>query len=339
MAGTTGFRPNKLVLGNDVYDALVEHADIIDRIKYTQRGVATREILAELFHVDEVLVAAGRAEHRQGGSDERDLVDRELQGDAARLRARSRRSTRRPAGYTFAWTGLIPGATNATGGVIARYREEQAHSDILEIRTAFDTATVATDLGQFFARRSPDGLRRARAAALGRRVHRARQPVPDEEPGATTRACSDSARSPSWPRRTRSGGERRAPEALRRSRAATRRRHAGRAEEPDDEIEIPDGVTPGETPGWPLGLFVVPLTDEQRAELADAGISGTHTEEDLTALLGALTPAAEGETPDTPPADGDALPEGVTDLGGGWYQLADGETKVHGRAKLAEALQ
>jgi hypothetical protein len=53
------------------------------------------------------------------------------------------------------------------------------------------------------------------------------------------------------------------------------------------------------------------------------------------------TPPAE--TPTDPNAetteDSDQLPEGVTDLGGGWYLLGDGETKVHGRKQLAEALE
>lgn len=151
MAGTTGYRPNKLVLGNDVYDALCEHADIIDRIKYTQRGVATRELLAELFHVDEVLVAQGVQNTAKEG--QTDAVSWLVNAKAMLLvYAPPAPSLLTPsAGYTFAWTGLIPGVTNAMGGVIARYREEQEHSDILEIRTAFDTGVVASDLGQFFA--------------------------------------------------------------------------------------------------------------------------------------------------------------------------------------------
>lgn len=151
MAGTTGFRPNKLVLGNDVYDALVNHADIIDRIKYTQRGVADTELLAQLFNVDRVLVAEGVQNTAPEG--QTDVISWIVNSKGMLLAyAPQVPSLLTPsAGYTFAWTGLIPGVDNATGGVIARYREEQAHSDILEIRTAFDTSVVASDLGQFFS--------------------------------------------------------------------------------------------------------------------------------------------------------------------------------------------
>lgn len=47
---------------------------------------------------------------------------------------------------------------------------------------------------------------------------------------------------------------------------------------------------------------------------------------------------APDEAPsEAPPGDDDALPEGVTELGGGWYQIADGP-KVHGRQALTDAL-
>jgi hypothetical protein len=52
------------------------------------------------------------------------------------------------------------------------------------------------------------------------------------------------------------------------------------------------------------------------------------------ATSGDATEPEAASAPDDPP---DALPDGVKDLGGGWYQLAD-ESKVHGRAALAKAL-
>ena len=50
--------PNVLVIGKEVYDKLVDHPDILDRIKYTKLGVATEDLLARLFDVDKVIVAA-----------------------------------------------------------------------------------------------------------------------------------------------------------------------------------------------------------------------------------------------------------------------------------------
>jgi len=49
--------PNVLVLGREVYDKLKHHPDILDRIKYTQKGVATPDLLASIFDIEKVLVA------------------------------------------------------------------------------------------------------------------------------------------------------------------------------------------------------------------------------------------------------------------------------------------
>lgn len=62
--------PNVLVLGQEVFDQLTEHPDIIDRIKYSQLGVAAETLLAKLFKIDRVIVAgAGYNSAFEGQSD------------------------------------------------------------------------------------------------------------------------------------------------------------------------------------------------------------------------------------------------------------------------------
>lgn len=51
-----GVRPNTLLIGAKVFAALKNHATIIDRLKYTQREIATPELLASLFGLDRVVV-------------------------------------------------------------------------------------------------------------------------------------------------------------------------------------------------------------------------------------------------------------------------------------------
>ncbi len=61
--------PNTLVLGKEVYDKLLDHPDIIDRIKY-RSDVATTDILARIFGVDKILVGgAGYNTAKEGQSD------------------------------------------------------------------------------------------------------------------------------------------------------------------------------------------------------------------------------------------------------------------------------
>lgn len=51
-----GIRPNLLVLGPLVFKVLKHHPKIIERIKYSQKGIATPELLAAIFDLDQVVV-------------------------------------------------------------------------------------------------------------------------------------------------------------------------------------------------------------------------------------------------------------------------------------------
>lgn len=51
-----GRKPNTLVLGKQTFDQLVEHPAIVEKIKYTNLGTATEELLARLFNVEKVIV-------------------------------------------------------------------------------------------------------------------------------------------------------------------------------------------------------------------------------------------------------------------------------------------
>jgi len=59
--------PNVLVLGKQVYDKLLDHPDIIDRIKYSQFGVASPDLLARLFGVEKVVIGGAGYESANEG--------------------------------------------------------------------------------------------------------------------------------------------------------------------------------------------------------------------------------------------------------------------------------
>lgn len=150
IAKATGFMPNTLVLGSKVKKTLRSHPDIADRIKYTQTGVADEGILGSLFEVPNVITARSvyNAAHEGATNDFQFIMD----------------ETAMWLGYIepnpgldsptaiacFCWTGLIPGATNAIGGVIETGRDDRAHSDFFQGRMAWDLKQVAADLGCFF---------------------------------------------------------------------------------------------------------------------------------------------------------------------------------------------
>ena len=146
----TGFMPNRLVLGADVKRTLRSHPDIADRIKYVQHGIADEDILASLFDVD--MVSTARSIYNaaaEGATDDFNyIVDKKAMWLGYIDPNASLDSPTAIA--NFAWTGLLPGATNAIGGVIESGRDDRAHSDYFQGRMAWDLKQVSADLGIFF---------------------------------------------------------------------------------------------------------------------------------------------------------------------------------------------
>jgi hypothetical protein len=52
-----GRKPNTMIVGKEVFDKLADHPDIIEKVKYSQLGVLTEELLARVFNVQKVIVA------------------------------------------------------------------------------------------------------------------------------------------------------------------------------------------------------------------------------------------------------------------------------------------
>lgn len=144
----TGFRPNTLVLSPYVFNAIKNNADVIDRVKYTQTGVVTTDMLAGLFEVDRVLVARGVNDTANEGATS--VYDYIISNKAALLvYSNPRPSILQPSGgYTFSWNGLL--GAGAAGNRIKRFRMEELSSDRIEGEMAFDQKLIAADLGVFF---------------------------------------------------------------------------------------------------------------------------------------------------------------------------------------------
>jgi hypothetical protein len=148
---STGYEPNKLVLGRAVYDILLDHPSIIDRIKYGQTApgaaMTSAQILAQLLGVDEVLVMNSIENTAKEGQN---AAHSFIGGKRALLchSATSPGLMTPTAGYTFSWTGLM-GAGNE-GNRIRQFRMEPIGVDRVEIDMCFDMKMVASDLGYFW---------------------------------------------------------------------------------------------------------------------------------------------------------------------------------------------
>lgn len=140
----TGYMPNTLVLARDTFQILKNNASILDRIKYTQRGVVTEELLANLFGVDKLLVAdAVLNSAAEGQSDNLDFL---IANKALLVYAAPNPSILKPsAGYTFSWQGLF--GAGAYGNRVSSFRMEHLKSDRIEGEMAYDQKVVGLDLG------------------------------------------------------------------------------------------------------------------------------------------------------------------------------------------------
>ena len=154
MGEKTGKRPNKLVIGPRVFTALRNHPDIIDRIKYTQRGLGlTEALVAEALDVDEVLVA--RATHNTAAEGVAGAYSYYTGKVALLAYAAAAPSLMEPsAGYMFGWTGYtgVGGVEGiGTGSRVNRMRLPWLNSDRIEGEMALATKVVAPELGIYLA--------------------------------------------------------------------------------------------------------------------------------------------------------------------------------------------
>jgi hypothetical protein len=152
----TGFKPNICVLGADVMKSLKQHPDIIDRIKYTQKGIVSEDLIATLFDVDELYTSyatqATGAQYPDAATQDSNATYSFITDSKAVLfaYAPSGPSLMTPsAGYTFTWNGYLGG--NAQGIKVKRFRMEHIASDRVEAEMTYDMKVVASDLGYFLS--------------------------------------------------------------------------------------------------------------------------------------------------------------------------------------------
>jgi len=147
---STGFEPNTLVIGQRVFDKLIDHPDIVDRVKYGQTSGPAQIDVAELIALLKIqrifVMKAVQNTGKEGEANAHSFIG----GKKALLCY----STPTPglmtptAGYTFSWTGYLGASTN--GMRIKKFRMEPNAADRVEIEASFDQKLVAADLGFFW---------------------------------------------------------------------------------------------------------------------------------------------------------------------------------------------
>lgn len=147
----TGYKANKLVLGELVYNQLLDHPDIIGRISggasANQPAIVQRNLLAQLLELEEILVMGSIYNTAKEGQ----AVSHSRIGggkSALLLYTPATPSLMTPsAGYTFAWRGYLGGAS---AQAIYRFRMDAIKSDRIEIEASYDQKKTGADLGVYF---------------------------------------------------------------------------------------------------------------------------------------------------------------------------------------------
>ena len=146
ISNNTGNDGNTMVLGYIVHAALVNHPDIIDRVKYVQAAtLATVEsALAAAFGVSSYIV--GKSSWNSANEGQAFTAAAIIDDDCLVCYVTPTPGIMSAsAGYTFAWDG------GGGLGSITSYRDQPVKSDILQHSEAWDQKAVATDVGYFFA--------------------------------------------------------------------------------------------------------------------------------------------------------------------------------------------
>jgi len=148
MLEATGRSANKIVFGHNTWSAgLVDHPDLLDRIKHTQTGVVTTGLLANILELDSVITSSSI--RNTAGEGETETASFQLGDNALLLHAPDSAGPRTAtAGIRFNWSGLIG------GGNIRTKRFEIPQDDAMprvESDMAFDHHVQTAALGRFFS--------------------------------------------------------------------------------------------------------------------------------------------------------------------------------------------
>lgn len=147
---STGFEPNTLVLGYDVFRQLKIHPDLVDCIKYTSAETITPDLLARLLDVERVLVAKAV----KNTSNENATASYAFtHGKHALLcyAAPSPGIEVPSAGYNFEWTGISEGLGAAAGIKRIPMPWLGNNTTRIEGQMAWDNKVISADLGYFFS--------------------------------------------------------------------------------------------------------------------------------------------------------------------------------------------
>lgn len=146
--GKIGRDVNTFAVSRLIHSKLKWHPDLIDMIKYTQKGQLTPELIAQLLEIGRYLVGQAIYTTDAEGTTEASVNYSRVWGkDALMLYVTDSPSLKKPtAGLTFIWRRVA----NALQ-YIKRMRDEERETDIIEVNSYFDQKVTAANAGLFMS--------------------------------------------------------------------------------------------------------------------------------------------------------------------------------------------
>lgn len=139
---TTGKEANLMVISRNVFETVKNHPDLVDRIKHTQLGITTEQLMAQVFGVKRILI--GKAIKNTGEEGQSDSFSDVWGNDVLLAYVADRAGLRQASlGYMFRWTNPRLGTPFA----VTRRREEARRVDVLELDYFQDEKITSSELG------------------------------------------------------------------------------------------------------------------------------------------------------------------------------------------------
>ncbi len=145
----TGFRPNTLMLSSNTLKEIKMEATVLDRIKYTQRGIVSPDLIAALFDLEEVII---------GGAIYSSAAENSAGTDFTAVRIWEKTATK--GGAFLYYRPAKPGLKTPSAGYQVRvpysngmprstrtWNEPAENQDVYEVKEEVDILQTGADLG------------------------------------------------------------------------------------------------------------------------------------------------------------------------------------------------
>lgn len=138
----SGLRANTLIISEPVFNVLKIHPKLIESIKYTQLGVLTKDLMATLFGVDNILVGSA-LKSTATNPGQADVLNY-IWGNSAVLAYIPPKPGKKVAsiGYTFMWNKDGQGAV-----AVRKWYEQGRRATIVEVERWYDQKIVSNVAG------------------------------------------------------------------------------------------------------------------------------------------------------------------------------------------------